>query len=65
LYKMRGVKRWKRKKCVNCGISHVPLYLGLDDNWHCADHVGLLLAKTKEENSQGTEKPKKYKEIER
>ncbi|MCC8110802.1 MAG: hypothetical protein LIO74_04035 [Ruminococcus sp.] len=55
----------EEKKCVNCGISHVPLYLGLDDNWHCADHVGLLLAKTKEENSQGTEKPKKYKEIER
>ena len=54
----------EEKKCINCGISHVPLYLGLDGNWHCADHVGLLLAKMKEGNSQETEKPKKCKEIE-
>ncbi|MDD6374914.1 MAG: hypothetical protein PUE88_06610 [Ruminococcus sp.] len=34
------------EKCVNCGISNVPLYLGLDGNLHCADHVGILLLPT-------------------
>jgi len=29
--------------CVNCHISGVPLYLGLDGKQHCADHIGLLL----------------------
>ena len=29
--------------CVNCHISDVPLYLGLDGKQHCADHIGLLL----------------------
>ncbi|MEE0394059.1 MAG: hypothetical protein ACLR1Q_11070 [Ruminococcus sp.] len=30
--------------CVNCHISDVPLYLGLDGKQHCADHIGLLLS---------------------
>lgn len=31
------------KKCVNCRISGVPLYLGLDGRKHCADHIGMLI----------------------
>lgn len=31
------------KQCVNCKITDVPLYIGLDGNWHCADHIGLIL----------------------
>lgn len=35
------------EKCVNCEISNVPLYLGLDNRKHCADHIGMLLAPTR------------------
>lgn len=31
------------KQCVNCKITDVPLYMGLDGNLHCADHIGLIL----------------------
>lgn len=34
--------------CVNCSISGVPLYLGLDGKLHCADHIGLLLNPSKQ-----------------
>lgn len=33
----------EKDRCVNCGIRSVPLYLGLDNRLHCADHIGLLL----------------------
>ena len=33
----------EKDRCVNCGIRNVPLYLGLDNRLHCADHIGLLL----------------------
>lgn len=32
------------EKCINCGISNVPLYLGLDNRMHCADHIGMLIS---------------------
>ncbi len=31
------------EKCVNCGISGVPLYLGLDGHLHCCDCIGMLI----------------------
>ena len=38
------------EKCVNCKISGVPLYPGLDGYLHCADCIGMLIAdKPKEE----------------
>ena len=39
----------EKDRCVNCGIRSVPLYLGLDDRLHCADHIGLLLPPDKPE----------------
>lgn len=33
-----------QEKCINCGISHIPLYLGLDNRLHCADHIGMLVS---------------------
>ena len=32
--------------CVNCRITNVPQYLGLDGRLHCADHIGLLVQDT-------------------
>lgn len=37
------------EKCVNCKISGVPLYLGLDDHLHCVDHIEFLLPKKQKE----------------
>lgn len=39
----------EKDRCVNCGIRSVPLYLGLDNRLHCADHIGLLLPPDKPE----------------
>ena len=39
----------EKDRCVNCGIRNVPLYLGLDNRLHCADHIGLLLPSDKPE----------------
>lgn len=39
----------EEKRCVNCKISGVPLYPGLDNQLHCADHIGFLLPKKQEE----------------
>ena len=36
----------QRNCCVNCRITNVPLYLGLDGRLHCADHIGLLVQDT-------------------
>lgn len=41
--------RNEKDRCVNCGIRSVPLYLGLDNRLHCADHIGLLLPPDKPE----------------
>lgn len=32
------------KKCVNCGISNVPLYIGLDGHLHCEKHIQILVS---------------------
>lgn len=37
------------EKCVNCGISDVPLHLGLDGRKHCADHIWMLIPAKQEE----------------
>lgn len=39
------------KICVNCKVSGVPLYLGLDGQLHCADHIGFLLPTNEKEES--------------
>lgn len=44
--------------CVNCSISGVPLYLGLDGKLHCADHIGLLLNPSKQ-NPRPDKKPER------
>lgn len=31
------------KKCINCGVSNVPLHIGLDGHWHCKYHVQILV----------------------
>lgn len=31
------------QKCINCGISGVPLYIGLDGHLHCEKHVQILV----------------------
>lgn len=31
------------EKCINCGISNVPLVMGLDYHLHCEAHVQLLV----------------------
>ena len=46
----------EEKRCVNCKISGVPLYPGLDNQLHCADHIGFLLPKKQEEKSEKHEK---------
>ena len=45
----------EKDRCVNCGIRSVPLYLGLDNRLHCADHIGLLLPPDKPEQPDDTE----------
>lgn len=47
----------KEKCCVNCKISGVPLYLGLDNLLHCADHMGFLLPKKQEEKMKKEDAP--------
>ena len=43
----------EKDRCVNCGIRNVPLYLGLDNRLHCANHIGLLLPPDKPEQPAG------------
>lgn len=33
-----------KEKCVNCGISGVPLHLGMDGQLHCDNCGGLLIS---------------------
>lgn len=40
------------EKCVNCGISSVPLYLGLDGHLHCCDCIGFLLPTNEKEDKE-------------
>ena len=32
-----------KENCVNCGISGVPLHLGMDGKLHCDNCGGLLI----------------------
>ncbi|MGN0630960.1 MAG: hypothetical protein ACI4JN_06490 [Ruminococcus sp.] len=43
------------KQCVNCKITGVPLYMGLDGNLHCADHIGLILLDQQSETADTSE----------
>ena len=40
----RIVKYMDKEKCVNCGISGVPLHLGMDGQLHCDNCGGLLIS---------------------
>lgn len=41
------------EKCINCGISNVPLYTGLDGHLHCENHIQILVGagQAKQENN--------------
>ncbi len=43
------------KQCANCKITNVPLYMGLDGNLHCADHIGLILPVKQADTSEPKE----------
>lgn len=43
------------ERCANCGISNVPLFVGLDGRKHCADCAGMLLPEKEEEKKEGEE----------
>ncbi len=32
-----------KEKCINCGISGVPLYAGFDGHLHCERHIQMLV----------------------
>lgn len=40
------------EKCINCGISNVPLYLELDGHLHCVDCIGFLLPTNEKEDKE-------------
>ncbi len=40
------------EKCVNCGISDVPLDWGLDGNLHCSNCIGFLLPTNEKEEKE-------------
>jgi uncharacterized Zn finger protein (UPF0148 family) len=40
------------EKCVNCKISGVPLYPGLDGHLHCADCIGMLINQNQEQQEE-------------
>lgn len=42
----------EEKCCVNCKISGVPLYLGLDGHLHCDNCSGFLLPTNEKEDKE-------------
>lgn len=39
----------KKDTCINCGISNVPLIVGLDNQLHCESHISMLVSENKKE----------------